>query len=294
MLFLLLGCTAGEGGPADTSLDGGAAAAVGCPAGVKGEAVGTLDEPDLDEASGLVVSPGRPGLLWSHNDSGGSAELFGLDLQGQLVQRVTVSGATGTDWEDLAGGVVDGQPVLFVGDIGDNPRARVYLEVWQVPEPAEGETTVVATRHELQLPDGARDVEAMMVDPVSGDLLLVTKEYSGPAEILRGAAPLGAEVPMELEATLDLSLFPGVLPGAVTGGDVSPDGGCIYLRTYAQVLAWSRVTGSTVAATLTLEPTVMPSLEEAQGETVAADVDGYWTLSEGEGVPLHRFRGAVP
>lgn len=291
MLFLLLACTGGVGGDSPGTVDTSATAS-GCPGGVVGEAVGLLDEAALNEASGLVVSPSRPGLLWAHNDSGGSAELFALDSAGRLVQRVAVTGATAQDWEDLAAGTHEGQVSLFIGDIGDNGRAREDISLWRVPEPAEGATTVAATRHALRLPDGPRDIEALLFDPLTGDILVVTKELASVAQVLRGAAPLGAEVPLVLEAELALTATPGVTLGAVTAGDISPDGRCIYLRTYTQVLAWERVPGATVAATLTLAPTIMPSLSEPQGEALAADLDGYWTLSEGEASPLHRFRSA--
>jgi len=291
VLLLLLACSNGGGtdspGPEDTAIS-----SAGCPSGVVGEVAGALDEADLTEASGLVLSPGRPGLLWAHNDSGGASELFGLDGQGRLVQRVAVTGATATDWEDLAAGLYEGQPTLFIGDVGDNGRSRQDIALWRVPEPAEGATTAAAVRHGLLLPDGARDIEALLLDPLSGDVLVVTKELASVAQVLRGAAPLGAEIPLVLESELSLTSFPGVTLGAVTAGDISPDGRCIYLRTYTQVLAWERVPGASVAATLTLAPTVMPSLTEPQGEALAADADGYWTLSEGEGAPLHRFQGA--
>ena len=77
---------------------------------------------ELVEASGLVASRDRDGVLWSHNDSGGKAELFALGLDGSDLGRLELTGAQAVDWEDIAllPGVDGSSDLLFAADIGDN------------------------------------------------------------------------------------------------------------------------------------------------------------------------------
>jgi len=85
---------------------------------------GALDAPLIDEASGLAVSRETPGVLWTHNDSGDGPVLYAFDKTGAHRGAVMLDGVWAIDWEDLAGAVLDDQPTLVVGDIGDNPRKR--------------------------------------------------------------------------------------------------------------------------------------------------------------------------
>ena len=63
---------------------------------------GTLQSPELDETSGLVVSAKNPGTLWLNNDSGDSARVFAVTPNGALQGIYPLEGATAIDWEDLA------------------------------------------------------------------------------------------------------------------------------------------------------------------------------------------------
>ncbi len=67
--------------------------------------------PGLPEASGLAPSRSTAGRLWAHNDSG-SPEIFGLDASGEIVGRVTLSGAAVEDWEAIASAPCDGGACL--------------------------------------------------------------------------------------------------------------------------------------------------------------------------------------
>ena len=61
---------------------------------------------EVRETSGLFFHNGR---LWTHNDSGGKAILFGLDTTTfEVVQRITLANAKNKDWEDVC---TDGEKV---------------------------------------------------------------------------------------------------------------------------------------------------------------------------------------
>ncbi|MEJ1973596.1 MAG: hypothetical protein WDM96_14385 [Lacunisphaera sp.] len=82
--------------------------------------VGRLAEPRNLEASGLAVSRRTPGLLWTHNDSGGEPILFALNTDGTLRGTLQLAGVTNRDWEDVAAFELDGQAWLMAAEIGDN------------------------------------------------------------------------------------------------------------------------------------------------------------------------------
>ncbi|NML66595.1 T9SS type A sorting domain-containing protein [Hymenobacter sp. RP-2-7] len=94
---------------------------------------------ELSESSGLQLLGGQ---LWSHNDSGNDPVLFRLDTtSGQTLQRVRLSNAANTDWEDLAADA----NYLYVGDFGNNFGNRRDLRVLRVARADLGATATTAT-----------------------------------------------------------------------------------------------------------------------------------------------------
>lgn len=74
-----------------------------------------------------------------------------------------------------------------------------------------------------------------------------------------------------------------------TGGDISPLGDEIVVRTYHSAFLWRRGPTSTVAEALATAPCPLPLVDEGQGEAIGFTVDGagYFTLGEGQAVGLH-------
>ena len=88
----------------------------------------------------------------------------------------------------------NGRPLLYVGDIGDNASRRASIDVYRVPEPRVGAAaSAPAARLRLRYPDGAHDAEALLVDPLRGDLVIVTKVL-GAARAYRASARLAGRV----------------------------------------------------------------------------------------------------
>ena len=83
----------------------------------------TVASDELNEISGVVESRTRTGVLWVHNDSGDTARIFAIGLDGRTLGTFGLAGIQARDWEDLAAGPgpVAGRRYLFVGDIGDTP-----------------------------------------------------------------------------------------------------------------------------------------------------------------------------
>lgn len=248
------------------------------------EAVGELGDPELTETSGLVQSRLEADRFWAHNDSGDTARLFALKESGAPLGIVTLDIEEAVDWEDMAIGTLGGEPVLVIGDIGDNRKKREDITVHWLPEPAETTGVDLAVNSAtLTYPDGARDSEAMFVDPVSGDLILVAK--SDASEIYRLPAPWKDG---ELEQVGSLLFGDEGLPGGnrVTGADAF--GSRVILRTYTHLFVFQIPEGGTAIQALAGPACEVPVAAELQGESVAMGQDRYWTISEGLMAPVHR------
>ncbi len=268
------------------------------------ETTGSVVNPGLTEISGVVASGRHDGVLWTHNDSGGGPEVFALGEHGADLGTFTVTGASATDWEDIARGPGPDRAAsyLYIGDIGDNGLRRDHVTIYRVAEPSarpvSGGTLRGVETITLRYPGGPADAEALLVDPVTGDLLVITKSWVGRSTVLRAPAPSltsGARITMLDEGTLQISPpsgLPAGLPGtAVTGADISADGSLILVRTYRQVLAFTRAEGQTVPDALTHgHPCAAPQAEEKQGEAVALTRGeaAYVTISEGLAQAVHR------
>jgi hypothetical protein len=278
--------TAGKGKPATATPGGGAKRATPALCGaLRVRITGRVGDPTADELSGLVRSPSRPGLLWSHDDSGAGPILYGLRVDGSVVARPAVTGATAIDWEDLAAGP---RALLYVGDIGDNARTRTSIDVYRVPEPAPGAAaTAPAARLRLHYPDGPHDAETLLVDPLRGDLLVVTKTVGG-----AGAYRASARLPAGSDTTLGPA-HPVAGVSLATGGDVSADGRIVAIRGYDRVAIWRRRGRERLTTTLERAPCVSPSslLPEGQGEALALDRHGrsFMTVAEGTPAVLRRY-----
>ena len=255
-----------------------------------------LAEPELNELSGLVALDSG---LWAHNDSGDEARVFRLDDAGVTQAVVRLEGVEAFDWEDMSGaGPSAGE--LFVGDIGDNEgiRNEVTVLAFAVPEPAPvGEVTIPAEGIQtitLRYPDGPRDAETLLVDPVTRDLVIVHKRFGGASEVYQAPESDWADGDAELERVGIVEVGESPLD-ATTAGDVGADGQVVALRTYAAVLVFARDEDQSLAEALVEnEPCDAPTRLEVQGEAIAFTEEGYLTVSEGDRPRLNRFAVTFP
>lgn len=274
--------TAGDtaGDTAEETGDGGTLA---CTAFAEPVPEHTVDDAALDEISGLAVSTVNPGRFWVLEDQGASPVLTALDENGATVGTITLDGVENVDWEALAVGACEQGTCLWVGDIGDNERARESVALLRIPEPAlYGATAFAMTLTpdvlSVRYPDGAMNAEGMALTP-DGLPVLVTKRTDGLADIF---VPTSLDLGQVVDLALVTTVFTGdpVDPRAVaaTAADLTPDGSLLLVRTYGGVHGYA-VDGATLG-----EATELPSAEETQGETIAWDPtrDGYWQISEGE------------
>ena len=96
---------------------------------------------------------------------------------------------------------------------------------------------------------------------------------------------------MTLVTTLQFGTAPLIGDTSATGGDISPAGDLIAIRSYDSAYAWRRPVGTTVQEAFATAPCSLPVRTEAQGEAFAffSDGTGYFTLSEGTNEQLSRY-----
>jgi hypothetical protein len=280
-----------------------AVAPAACPAFAKGRKIGNIESKGLEEASGLAASRLNPGVLWSHNDSGGSARLWAMTFDGDDLGTYSLEGVTAVDWEDVATGPGSkpGQWYLYVGDIGANEGQRSSVLVHRVVEPEvepdqkdKKRKIDHFTTWRLHYPGGpAPDAEALIVDPETADLYLITKVDSPYPHLYRARAPRKKERDIDLVdvATLRLPKAGSKHSYRVTAGDISTDGRWVLVRTYTDAYLWSRGAGVGVAEAMKGKACRVPLASEPQGEAIAWSPSGlgYFTVSEGSKEAIFYF-----
>ncbi|MBK7033492.1 MAG: hypothetical protein IPH49_09540 [Ignavibacteria bacterium] len=248
--------------------------------------VGATPQKELPEASGMVASTTNPDVLWMHNDSGDEPTLYAVTLKGGVMEKFTLPKATARDWEDMAygPGPEPGKMYLYAGDIGDNEGKRQNITVYRLPEPdlsrKKSDRTTQSLTYDtftFTYPDGARDAEALIVDPLTQDMYIVSKRDKK-CRIYRAAAPhvSGTTRKLEFVTALPMNLF--------TAGDISHDGSQILLKNYLYVWHWTRNGKEPLTETFKREATRITYMPEEQGEAICFTPkdDGFYTTSERE------------
>lgn len=252
----------------------------------------TVTDDALREVSGLAESRRRPGWYWVHNDSGDSARVFAVDGAGRTRLELALEGARAVDWEDLAVGPCGASTCVWVGDIGDNNRRRSDCAVLRFDESvldAVGDDpevramqTVRPETMPVRYPDGARDAEALVVDPTTGRFVVISKEPTATAGVYAQPEAAGTDGVWALVRVGGMAV---TAPGStlVTAADWHPCAPRLLVRTYDRVLEYAGPPGASLATIIAATPTALPAAREIQGEALAWAVDGqsFVTLSEG-------------
>lgn len=246
--------------------------ALAAPAPVDGDVAFAFQDPEILESSGLVIGSR---FAVTVNDSGDESRIFTVDLATGETVGVTRWQGEVRDVEALA--PASGNEV-WVGDIGDNLEARDSVRVIRVPFGA-GESTAEGDGYDLTFPDGARDAEALLSDPVSGRLYVVSKHVLG-GTIYQAPEVLDAEEPNALVAV-------GEAPGLITDAAFFPDGRHAVMRNYGQGILFAvDADGWHELGTFALPP-------QQQGEGIAVGPDGRIYLSS-EGAEAEVLRIELP
>jgi len=263
-----------------------------------------IDTDLINESSGLARSQVDPGLLWTHNDSGGAATTYAVDHAGHYQGSLKLSLAVNLDWEDMTSFVEDGQPRLLLADIGDNSAFRPVVTLYIVDEP---DTTQLTRPFELSAtpartitviyPDGPRDAESIAVDAAEGSIYLLSKRDAVP-RLYR--VPLAPTVPLVIAEALGEIAIPRAPEGSddperinwTTSMDINAAADALVVVGLTQAHVYHRAADESWLQSLQRDPLSVDLPDYPQIEAVAWDDAGdLWITSEGAPAPLARLRG---
>jgi hypothetical protein len=253
-----------------------------------------LAEPMLTESSGLAVSRRSSRRYWSHNDSGGKPELFAFDSAGRKTGRCRLMDAKAVDWEDMACFRQDGVSRILVADCGDNLCKRGSITLYLLDEPHPDRLTTTRQYQTLCVtyPDGPQDCEAVAVDAVRGQIILIAKTALPLAGIYTTPLPprekAQATQPLELSASR-IGTLPLPMASAM---DLDPNSGDVWIVNYFHGFCFPcRDRTGSLAEQLSGMPRGVALPKWKQIEAVAVDDEhGVWLTSEGSLPPLAKLK----
>ncbi len=258
---------------------------------------GLITDSAIAEVSGLAASNIHPGILWTHNDSGSSADIYAIDEKAKLRARLHIDNAANFDWEDMASYRDGDTRWLVIADTGDNGGVRKELQLYFVPEPQDlkvGNTSATRTLR-FVWPDGARDCEAVGVDIQERAIYLISKKrvppelYRLPLDGDSTAAPLVAErvallAHIAQPDTGDLQRNPvyGRYRAQISSMDISADGSKMAVLNYLHARIYTRLPSDTWATAVRRQPVDVPFPWITQAEAIAFsnDASSVWIGSE--------------
>jgi len=292
-----------------------------CPFELRPERLGQIERGALTQPSGVAVGWRNPDLLWLGNDFDGeqSPIVFAVDRSGQLVGMLTLCASEAQcppepsreclepmermncDWEAMTiGPAPDGSPALYVGDIGGNRFAsRTVFAIHRVPEPAMdpgGDLRLLRDAGDFATlffsfePRGF-DAEALLCDPVTGDLFVVS-HLPTPA-LFRYPSPQRPGEIVGLERIADLPPFEPA-GSWISGAEISPSGERLLVKTFWAFASWVYLlpgNGDDPAAACAAEPICAWNLAEYLG-AVSLHAGAIAFLAEDEFVSIEENAAA--
>jgi hypothetical protein len=235
--------------------------------------------------------------MWTHNDSGDDPVIYCIRAMGRPCGAWRLTGASAFDWEDIAWGPGPGTGYLYVGDIGDNLRVRSEIVIYRVPEPEVSDVagpglfeTAPSEALRFTYPGAQRDAETLLVDPITDELYVITKEVGGRGVVFRSRDHRpGSLTVLERVGRLRPQ---GLLPGP-TGGDISFDGRWVVLATYGGAQEAQRPSDGSLERPFWAGSWARFDPGRAlQREAIAYDTTGMAVISTSEGVaaPISRVQ----
>jgi hypothetical protein len=284
------------------SIGSAAAACTDCSSFEPGVAWGAVMASPITEASGIVASRRNPGVLWIHND-GSRDRVFAVSTNGALLATFDF-GKNVDDLEDLAAGPGPdaGTSYLYIGDIGGDAgtnTTRSEIKVIRIAEPrvelawqTDPLTSDVAQADHIILlyPDGSYDAEVLLMDPLSGDIVVITKDPHLSRIYRANILTAGNRDTLTMEFVMTLGVT------NLSAGDISPDGTEILLRREDFAMRWKRCDAEPIQVALSRPGQAVPVIgppTEPNGEGIGfvASGSGYVTISEGIQPVIYFFQG---
>ncbi len=168
----------------------------------------------------------------------------------------------------------------FLSDTNYAKRENINVIILDEPVYCDSADTVLTDykSFQFQYPDGARDAETIMVDPLTSTLFILSKREEN-IRIYEAPATLTQSTVMELTFKESLPFH------NVTSGDITIDGKEVLLKCYDSIYYWNRAVHETIPEVLASQHEILNYTPEPQGESIAwsASNDGFYTVSEKRG-----------
>ena len=256
--------------------------------------LGEIENDDIQEASGIVASLTNDNVIWTHNDSGDSNRIFAMNTQGKHLGEYFLNDSQNRDWEDIAigPGPEEGLHYLYVGDIGDNFSENDIKHIYRVIEPKLNSSSNFNSIQldgiesiSFQYEDGNRDAETLIIDPLTKDIIIISKREATAVHIYSIPFPQDTDTILTANLIMTKDFYPNdnfATSQWIVGGDISHDGKEILVKSYTDIFYFSRTSNQSFYDALNNEEIKFPYITEPQGEAICwdANISGYYTLSE--------------
>ncbi|XP_050400799.1 uncharacterized protein LOC126817721 [Patella vulgata] len=247
----------------------------------------TVQDPEVDEASGLAASRVHAGVLYTHNDKGGSSRLFALDSKtGATLAILKIAHVANYDWEDVAVGPCGSHSCVYIAETGDHGGDGARNVIYRVREPDEIKTQTLHVESQLMFKWDEPDCETIMVTP-NEDIYLISKVVGGHGLIANfSSSGFGSGQVVTAESSKYLTL--DSIHHDPVGGDISFNGKEMLIKYKLNVYYWTVLDGDYIGAT-TRPPVNLPYVFETRGESVCWDPQGSGYYTTGEGLNQHIY-----
>ena len=272
--------------------------------------LGIVRNPELIELSGVVTGGINPDVLWVHNDRQNLPRLYALNLKGETVATYVLDafneeGTMAGDWEDIARlPHPKGHHDLYIADFGNNAMVKREHRLLIIEEPGidsaiSSEVAEIEFRAiHFQYPgDYVCNSECLLIHPVSGEVFIVSKSVKEGGKQRPNSAVWSLPDLTKGDSMHTATLVGESIPAIadrVTGGDISPDGKHLIIRTITpKAYLWEWKDGQSLKEVLMSAPKEIPLADEKGGEAICFSEDGLKLFSVYDGKkenrPLHVY-----
>lgn len=226
------------------------------PAGAAERELCRFHDATLAEISGLATSTRHEGVVWAHNDSGGGPYLYAVDTSNcSIAATITIANSEARDYEAIA----MGNGSIWLADIGDNLNSWENVELLKIKEPRHlGDTTVTAMKYRFTYEDMPHDAEALLVDPKSDQVWIITKQIAH-GSLYKMPNPMSA-------SSVNIAKKIKRQGGLVTDAAIAPNGTKYVVRDYVDARVYEGLPPGK-------QTTYFPLPLQLQGEAVTWTVD---------------------
>lgn len=271
------------------------------------EQICVISDERILESSGLALSRREPNAVWIHNDSGDTARLFLVGMDGSTRGVFHLADVPmPLDWEDMCSFTLEGDPWLLVGDVGDNaihrrlgapesgPERACRLLLFREPalkDADEQDAVPVHTTILFEFEDGPRNCESVAVDTERREILLVSKSKSTPLDCGVYMIPLT----LEAGTTSAVARRIGDLDTPyATAMDIAPDSRRLVIISSKGALVVDRAADQGWGDALRGESTSLALPRRENGETVCFGRNRNELLLNSERVGQPLWRVTIP